>query len=69
MIAELSRRLADYDSSALDYLVEVAGNVRALFPDQQFKEFRKLVEDYAFEDALDKLTAAAARQDSQKLRS
>jgi len=55
---QLSRYLVQSNAAAIDYFAEVAPHLRILFDAHEFERFASLIENYAFTEAYEALTAA-----------
>jgi signal transduction histidine kinase/CheY-like chemotaxis protein/ligand-binding sensor domain-containing protein len=60
-VDQLSRYLDETDGAAIDYFESAGPHLRPLFSDQEFQRFADLIENYAFSEAYEQLTAAAQR--------
>ena len=55
-VEEMRRYLSDFDAEAGDFLEANRDVLMELFPPGEFAEFEKLVQAFAFEEALERLT-------------
>ena len=60
-VGQLSRYLAEADGAAINYFESAGPHLRPLFSAQGFQSFASLIENYAFSEAYEQLTAAAER--------
>jgi two-component system sensor histidine kinase/response regulator len=60
-VEQLSLYLGEDDGAAIDYFASARPHLRPLFSAQEFERFASLIENYAFSEAYERLTAAAER--------
>ena len=61
VVEQLSLYLAEDDGAAIDYFESTGPHLRPLFSAQEFQRFASLIENYAFSEVYEQLTAAAER--------
>jgi len=60
LVIQPSGRLATSDGDAVDYLMDHAASLRAVFANGGYEAFEKAVSSFDFDPALDQLKRAAA---------
>jgi hypothetical protein len=60
-VEQLSRYLAESDAAAIDYFESAAPYLRTLFSVPEFEHFASLIENFAFSEAYEQLTAAGEK--------